>query len=472
MGTLKMVTWLTFSITAFISGCYLENPDATKDAGVNDAAVDADADTDTDTDADMDVGSDADTGSIADIDTDTDTNVEASVDSDMGTNGDTGEDIGTGSGAMVDTGTNTVVDAEEDTGTDGAIDAGSHQDGGDDAECSEGNCICEADEKWCSGNVCVSTDGCCGDGDCQRGYSCVEGSCMDTLAPQIVSVSPNDGAVGVTADATVQITFGERMNESSVASAISVSSLPLGELNLSWNADSTVLTISPENGFVYATGVSRETTAARSYSLALTTSATDLAGNGLAIAFSSTFSTLRRIVETVHPTDIAYWGAYYDTMGGDLTNDIYHCPTETGAISIFSNYYQGVYMPVSIYMAMNTAQLGNFDDIQALESAIFKGTQREASEGFFIDNAILLREIEYGWMTDEIRTYTTVALLGNFATSSAPDPAADITDTFLTEWSSDNAQFLFHLYAKNAIEGGGVSFSCDGFALEITYLMI
>jgi len=122
-------------------------------------------------------------------------------------------------------------------------------------------------------------------------------SAPDQTPPTVVSVSPADGALGVSRDAQLVITFSEAMDEPSVQGAYTSADLPAASVSFSWNDAGTVLTLTPASNLKYATGATDAdgslAFAAQSYVYSLNGAATDLAGNALTPA-SYRFSTLRQ----------------------------------------------------------------------------------------------------------------------------------------------------------------------------------
>jgi hypothetical protein len=109
----------------------------------------------------------------------------------------------------------------------------------------------------------------------------------DTTSPSIVSITPNNGAIGVTNDSTIVISFSEAMDKTRTEQAFGSTTLP--GFGFSWNADGTVLTVVPSSDLIYTFG-------GNVYSFSFSAGATDLAGNALQGApVGSSFTTLRQI---------------------------------------------------------------------------------------------------------------------------------------------------------------------------------
>ena len=121
----------------------------------------------------------------------------------------------------------------------------------------------------------------------------------DTVAPTIVSVSPENGATGVRKDAVISITFSEPMNREKTQAAYSSADLPPSGVTFAWSAGDTVLTIDPNSDLTYVADMVPPSAAAKKYSFALAATATDLSGNALASELSSSFTTSRLVQQTL-----------------------------------------------------------------------------------------------------------------------------------------------------------------------------
>jgi hypothetical protein len=119
----------------------------------------------------------------------------------------------------------------------------------------------------------------------------------DTTAPMVVSTTPTAAATAVGADAKIVITFSEQMDPATVEAAYASQQLPLDKVSMSWNADGTVLVISPDQPLAYAEGTGTDLSAVTplAYGITIGAEAADLAGNPLGVALELTFSTKRRM---------------------------------------------------------------------------------------------------------------------------------------------------------------------------------
>lgn len=116
---------------------------------------------------------------------------------------------------------------------------------------------------------------------------------VDTEPPQIVQVTPADGATGVEATAVIEVQFNEPMDPLTTASAYSSKSLPAEAVTLSWNSAGDELSITPHAPLELA-DLKNPKQPALEYSFGFSSEATDLAGNPLEAATFG-FTTLRRL---------------------------------------------------------------------------------------------------------------------------------------------------------------------------------
>ncbi|MEM6789552.1 MAG: Ig-like domain-containing protein [Myxococcota bacterium] len=117
---------------------------------------------------------------------------------------------------------------------------------------------------------------------------------VDTTSPQVLTVTPELDATGVSEDATITITFSEAMDKESVETAFQ--SADLGNITTDWLDDQTFV-VTPNALLAYASG--SPSVAANTFTYRITTVAKDLAGNELDDAYEATFATLRRITRNM-----------------------------------------------------------------------------------------------------------------------------------------------------------------------------
>jgi hypothetical protein len=143
--------------------------------------------------------------------------------------------------------------------------------------------------------------------DSAGGEAGMTGPVIDTEPPYVVSVFPEDGALGVRADTDIVITFNEPMDRVEAEKAYESVELPPSSVTFSWSGGGTVLTVHPEEPLVYAMAgfadVGTPGAAAKSYAMAMTTVARDEAGNRLAEERAFSFKTLRKVPQVLTIAD-------------------------------------------------------------------------------------------------------------------------------------------------------------------------
>jgi len=122
----------------------------------------------------------------------------------------------------------------------------------------------------------------------------------DTVAPKIVSTTPTESEIGIGADTKIVVVFSEPMDPATVEPAYSSVQLPLDKVSTQWNADQTVLTISPDQSLLYGSGNGNNVNPADrlTYSISIGAGASDLVGNPLEADFVLSFSTKVRMATT------------------------------------------------------------------------------------------------------------------------------------------------------------------------------
>jgi Bacterial Ig-like domain len=113
--------------------------------------------------------------------------------------------------------------------------------------------------------------------------------------PSIISVSPEDGAIGIASDANIVIRFSEPMDREATEAAYQSENVPSDSVSFLWNEASTELTVVPDAPLEYATGSDPGLVEARRVNFFVSSSAADAEGRHLAEPFESSFSLLRQI---------------------------------------------------------------------------------------------------------------------------------------------------------------------------------
>jgi len=213
--------------------------------------------------------------------------------------------------------TRSCTSSGSSAGTGGALGAvGSHPDGSAGTAGSGGNAGTAGDAAMAGTAGTVGRAGTAGDGHDAGDSGDAAGESSDagpdspdarpdTTAPTVVSVTPTNGAKGIAKDSNVVIVFSERMDPTKTLAAYSSTDLPAANVNFTWSTDGTRLTIDPKADLTYQANTAPSTAQAKSYAFSIATSAADSAGNTLATAFTSRFSTLRRVVQKLNSNNYA-----------------------------------------------------------------------------------------------------------------------------------------------------------------------
>jgi hypothetical protein len=121
---------------------------------------------------------------------------------------------------------------------------------------------------------------------------------LANAVPRITSVSPADGARGVSNDVAIVVTFSESMDTELAEAAFDSDDIDPDLAEFSWSDSDRVLTIRPGVPLEYASGEDPALVEARSYAYEFSSVARNLYGNGLGLATFS-FYTRRQITRKV-----------------------------------------------------------------------------------------------------------------------------------------------------------------------------
>jgi hypothetical protein len=121
------------------------------------------------------------------------------------------------------------------------------------------------------------------------------------LPTSIVSSIPADGALGVSPDVVLVVTFGRAMDAATVLRALASDDIPLDGATFTWNADNSVVQITLGQPLTVASASDpAQLAAAICYSYRISEEALDAAGQAV-IPASVSFCTARRITRTHAP---------------------------------------------------------------------------------------------------------------------------------------------------------------------------
>jgi hypothetical protein len=241
------------------------------------------------------------------------------------------------------------------------------------------------------------------------------GCVTDRTAPEVTDCSPADGATGVMLNTSIQLTFSEDMEESSVEGAFVLEPEVSGDFT--WPGSSSVT--------FWPTGLLDSNTA---YTISLGTGATDRAGNPLAQDFGSGFTTGAETQSgTVYMLGRSVNEGWFEYWGWDWDDE--H-PVVRGGIRLFHRTieipYEGHEMVVSVREVVSAIPA---DTLTAVFFkfcfADFAGSSQEEAEANLARNkAILDSVVEIVVEEHEFRL-----ILGN----ALPNTEAE-TDEFL-KWN-------------------------------------
>jgi hypothetical protein len=244
------------------------------------------------------------------------------------------------------------------------------------------------------------------------------------------------------------------MDRDSVAGAVTVSGVDSAGLELSWNASSTTLTIAALDGWPYAEGTNYVLTDAQVFTVDVTTSATDVAGNQLDSSADTSFSTLRRITETVNPSAVFYYNSYNDTLYAcEDTFDVGYLSTQTA-----SQNHRGIF-------GLDGSLLPTEDVV--IETAVATFHQHHYDVGYYDSGSIVLDVLgpatyAAGDDVDE----TVIQDLGTVFSSGAGSAVADITSLVEAYWPTEH---YYRLSPSNVPSGYDAAIEC-GIDVTFTYL--
>lgn len=113
--------------------------------------------------------------------------------------------------------------------------------------------------------------------------------------PEVVSISPEDGAAGVRPDAVITVRFSRAMEAGSVESAWRSAQLPAAAVTFGWNAAGDTLTVTPAAPLPVAEGSDPDVLEPARIAWGIDAGARDGDGVALAGELAAEFTTVRRI---------------------------------------------------------------------------------------------------------------------------------------------------------------------------------
>lgn len=235
-----------------------------------------------------------------------------------------------------------------------------------------------------------------------------------TSPPQVVSVEPADGSLGVNSNVQIVLQFNKRMNRLSVQRAWDSTDLRAADLNWSWQEtpQGDRLTATPKSPLEYADNV------ARTYTFAISAQAAD-SQNQTMVPFASSFSMLKRITSDVT------WNA---TLSGSVG---FIAATNTNVLQP-GELRLGLYSVNRGFLTFDLSAL--FKDARGIQSAELRVYQREdtycdpfATSSGCYQGTVDVASLRYAALSEDLR-----------ATPTPRDRLGTISNNWKSEWKALN----------------------------------
>jgi hypothetical protein len=288
--------------------------------------------------------------------------------------------------------------------------------------------------------------------------------------PTILSVSPTDGATGVTGDVKIVVVFSEPMAQTATEAAYQSEGLPSTQVTFAWSADGTQLTITPKAALAYPTGSDPATVPARRINFFISASATDLDGRGLAGPEEFSFDLLRQISTTLPAVqDRNLTGSWRsdDTYGiGQCARDqITICVGDSGSndqTKGFISFDLGSLPAGIVGLSVATLNLS----VSARPGNPFNGL-----------GALSLEHASFATIGPQAFDATALANIGNIATrgNAGAVIAADVRTAVAADLSASSALSQFRLHFETRSDDDDASdqivSTWDTQSVALTYLV-
>jgi hypothetical protein len=194
-------------------------------------------------------------------------------------------------------------------------------------------------------------------------------------APYVVSISPEDDAIGVALEASIVVTFSEPMDKATAQAALNLSTGNCGAF--AWNGDATEMTFTPCGAFAYGDEVEVE----------IYDSASDLLGLGMDDEFDSEFRVLRQSTLQLRSED-AYDGNVFGPGIFIL-----------GSKAVSEGQYFGVGTWVRGFLSFDLSDLP--EDLVEIQSATVNVKQSSHQAGAYTGGSLLIESVTYGSLTSD-----------------------------------------------------------------------
>jgi len=289
----------------------------------------------------------------------------------------------------------------------------------------------------------------------------------DTTPPTIVSILPENGEIGVRADANLVITFSEPMGRVSTQAAYQSADIPGSTVTFSWNRDSTVLTVDPNSDLAYGEG-SDLNVVARSFAAQVTDTAEDEAGNRLAENFEWSFQTLRRITQAFTT------GSVHRIRSTEAT-DTYPCPNTLLAFAAGDDASN-----IGLHLLINRDISTLPEGIVEWEVATLTANQTASDQTIFDTFGIILaHHVSHVPPTSATWSSPKLSALGTFSNDPAAGPrSVDVREALADDYAhrSERSQTSQYRIGFDQSTDGDeapdyVRFACLSFTLSGQYLI-
>lgn len=294
------------------------------------------------------------------------------------------------------------------------------------------------------------------------------GATTSPTLPTIVEVSPLSNATGVASATPLKITFSEEMDTSSVEAALGVSTLAGSDLNVSWASGSKVVSILPEGGWKYASGTDPALTALK-YTVTLSADAKDAQGDALGEAFSASFSTRRRLTQTLVASSVGSYSDYGHAVGDDPLM----CSKDTDSTIVEKWSNPGSAGTYFTFIVFDTSALGVAGANHAIEAVTLLSTQTAGDGDFYSAHQVVAAKLAYHAIDDAVLGSAAKAQLGVFSSSASTlHPSINVLSSFAVDFDAGQTLHLFRLAPSlGSSDSTAAHFLCGGFSLAVTHVL-
>lgn len=287
----------------------------------------------------------------------------------------------------------------------------------------------------------------------------------DTTAPYLVSSTPEHGAAGVAADATITLVFSEPMDQGRFELALATAPLDEAALSLTWNAAGDTVTIRPDQPLELAEGQGLNPDAPLIlHTILVGTAAQDRAGNPLEEGVEVSFTTLRRMTATFGLDD------FRSRLIG--SNDMI---ADEGTNFLLGDGVDGLYTRGVLTFDIGLIPLTTVEIEQASFSARQMGAVGMPYQKF---GALTVEHVVFDEVTLDVFDQLGEASMGNLSEDAeAESKSIDVTTAVQDDWENTNARdgrsqyrLAFETDTDGDDQADYVGFMYDTFEMTVVYL--